>query len=47
VDDGLQDVEAAIGAEFQFAGVETGLVSANMFTQAGAVIIPNAGHLVP
>lgn len=36
VGDGLHDMKAALGAGFEFLGVETGLVSAEEFKQAGA-----------
>lgn len=45
VGDGLHDYRAAIGAGFNFIGVETGLVSADGFRQAGATSVPTIEHL--
>lgn len=47
VGDGLHDMRAAVGAGFNFTGVETGLVTAEQFVAAGAVSIPGVGHLMP
>lgn len=47
VGDSLYDMRAAVGAGFNFLGVETGLVTAEQFVAAGAVSIPGVGHLMP
>jgi phosphoglycolate phosphatase-like HAD superfamily hydrolase len=47
VGDGLHDMRAAVGAGFNFLGVETGLVTAEQFVAAGAVSIPEVGHIMP
>jgi phosphoglycolate phosphatase len=41
VGDAFRDAEAAIGAGFNFLGVETGLVTAEQFTAEGYKSIPN------
>lgn len=46
VGDGLHDMKAALGAGFEFVGVETGLISANEFRLAGTVSIPTVSQLV-
>ncbi len=46
VGDGLHDMHAALGAGFAFLGVETGLVSADEFSGAGAASIPDIGYLM-
>ncbi len=45
IGDGLHDYEAALGAGFSFIGVETGLVSADQFKQAGVTSIPSIADL--
>lgn len=45
VGDGLHDMKAALGAGFNFLGVETGLVTADQFKDAGAHSIPHVGFL--
>jgi phosphoglycolate phosphatase-like HAD superfamily hydrolase len=45
VGDGLHDMKAALGAGFEFIGVETGLVTAEQFKEAGARSIPDVSHL--
>lgn len=44
--DGLHDMKAAIGAGFNFIGVETGLVSADEFGAAKAISIPTIAELL-
>jgi hypothetical protein len=39
-------MKAALGAGFNFLGVETGLVTAEQFKDARAISIPNVGHLL-
>lgn len=46
VGDGLHDMKAALGAGFNFIGVETGLVTADEFRAADALSIPSIGHLL-
>jgi len=46
VGDGLLDMNAAVGAGFNFVGVETGLTTAKQFTAAGAVSVPGIASLV-
>lgn len=45
VGDGLQDMKAALGANFHFVGVETGLTSAQAFSQHGVASIPGIAAL--
>lgn len=45
VGDGLHDMKAALGAGFNFVGVETGLVTAEQFKKAGAKSIPGIADL--
>jgi HAD superfamily hydrolase (TIGR01549 family) len=47
IGDGLHDMRAAVGAGFNFLGVETGLVTAEQFVAAGAMSIPGVGYLMP
>lgn len=46
IGDGLHDMKAALGAGFNFLGVETGLVTSEQFTSAGAKSIPNVAQLL-
>lgn len=46
IGDGLHDMKAALGAGFAFIGVETGLVTAEQFKEAGAKSIPTIGDLL-
>jgi len=46
VGDGLHDMKAAIGAGFNFIGVETGLVTADEFTSAGGNSVPTVADLI-
>lgn len=46
VGDGMLDMQAAIGAGMGFIGVETGLVSAEQFRQAGATAIGSLVELI-
>jgi len=46
IGDGLHDMKAALGAGFNFLGVETGLVTARQFATAGAKSIPSIAHLL-
>jgi len=46
VGDGLHDMKAALGAGFNFLGVETGFVTAAQFKDAGARSISDISHLV-
>lgn len=46
IGDGLHDMKAALGAGFGFIGVETGLVTAEQFKDAGAKSIPTIGELL-
>jgi len=46
IGDGLHDMKAAIGAGFQFLGVETGLVNKKQFEEVQAISVPTAGHLI-
>ena len=46
VGDGLHDMKAALGAGFQFIGVQTGLVTAKEFQQNGAKSVVNIAHLL-
>jgi len=46
IGDGLQDMKAALGAGFNFLGVETGLITAEEFASAGVKSIPTLGHLL-
>jgi len=46
VGDGLLDMNAAVGAGFNFVGVETGLTTAKQFAAAGAVSVPGIANLV-
>lgn len=45
VGDGLHDMKAALGAGFEFLGVETGLVNARAFAEAGATSKPSVAEL--
>lgn len=47
VGDGLHDMKAAQGAGFQFIGVESGLVDANMFRDAGVASVARMDLLDP
>jgi len=47
VADGLHDMAAAIGAGFNFAGVTTGLVTADQFSDAGAFALGSLAELLP
>lgn len=47
IGDGLHDMKAALGAGFNFLGVETGLVTAEQFRDAGVLSIPGVEHLMP
>ena len=46
IGDGLHDMEAALGAGFNFLGVETGLVTHEGFESVGATSIPDTSHLL-
>ncbi len=46
VGDGLLDMKAATGAGFNFVGVETGLTTAEQFSEAGAVSVPGIADLI-
>lgn len=46
VGDSLRDMRAAVGAGFNFVGVETGLVAAEEFMAADAVSIPSIAGLL-
>jgi phosphoglycolate phosphatase-like HAD superfamily hydrolase len=46
VADGIHDMRAAVGADFNFLGVETGLVDAAEFRKAGASSIPSLASLI-
>lgn len=46
VGDGLHDMKAALGAGFDFLGVETGLVTAEEFQQHGAKSISSIAELI-
>lgn len=46
VGDGLHDMKAALGAGFNFLGVETGLVTAEEFKKAGGKSIASVKHLI-
>ena len=45
IGDGLHDMKAALGAGFNFLGVETGLVTAEQFAGNGATSIPKIADL--
>jgi HAD superfamily hydrolase (TIGR01549 family) len=45
IGDGLHDMNAALGAGFNFIGVETGLVTAEQFREVGAKSIPSIADL--
>ncbi len=45
VGDGLHDMHAAVGAGFNFTGVETGLVDTTSFADANVRSIPHIGEL--
>lgn len=45
VGDGLHDMRAALGAGFEFLGVETGLVAAEQFAEQNVKSIPSIGSL--
>ena len=45
IGDGLHDMKAALGAGFGFLGVETGLVTAEQFTENKAISIPSIADL--
>lgn len=47
VGDGLHDMRAALGAGFDFLGVETGLVTSEQFQQQKATCIPDLSRLMP
>lgn len=47
IGDSLSDMKAAIGVGFKFIGVETGLVSAKQFKDAGAISMPKVSSLLP
>ncbi|WP_414479912.1 HAD family hydrolase, partial [Pseudomonas aeruginosa] len=40
IGDGLHDMKAALGAGFNFLGVETGLVTAEQFAEHNVISIP-------
>ena len=46
VGDGLHDMKAALGAGFNFLGVETGLVTSEQFKAAGAISVPTVAHVI-
>lgn len=46
VGDGLHDMKAALGAGFNFMGVETGLVTADQFKSAGSSSVPTVADLI-
>lgn len=46
IGDGLHDMRAAIGAGFNFLGVETGLVTAEQFKAENVKSIPSIGDLI-
>ncbi|HSW74419.1 MAG TPA: HAD hydrolase-like protein [Candidatus Saccharimonadales bacterium] len=46
VGDGLHDMQAAIGAGFNFVGVTKGLVTADEFAEAGVTSIQNLDALL-
>lgn len=46
IGDGLHDMKAAAGAGFNFLGVETGLVTAEHFKDAGAKSLPSIAKLL-
>lgn len=45
IGDGLHDMKAALGAGFNFLGVETGLVTAEQFAEHNAISIPTIAEL--
>lgn len=47
IGDGLHDMKAALGAGFNFLGVETGLVTAQQFREAGAKSVKSIAHVLP
>lgn len=47
IGDGIHDMKAALGAGFNFLGVETGLVTDQQFKKAGAKSLPTIAHLFP
>lgn len=46
VGDGIHDMRAAVGAGFNFLGVETGLVTAEQFKDEGALSIPSLARFL-
>jgi HAD superfamily hydrolase (TIGR01549 family) len=46
IGDSLQDMQASLGAGFNFIGVETGIITAEEFAVHGAKSIPSLDHLV-
>lgn len=46
VGDGLHDMRAALGAGLNFIGVETGLVTADQFSEQGAISLPSIADLI-
>jgi phosphoglycolate phosphatase-like HAD superfamily hydrolase len=46
IGDGIKDLEAAIGAGFNFIGVETGLINSAEFEKNGSKSIPSLDHLI-
>lgn len=46
VGDGLHDMKASLDAGFGFIGVETGLVTAEQFKEAGATSLPTIADLI-
>jgi len=47
IGDGLQDMEAALGAGFRFVGVGTGLIPPEEFRNRGAPAVNDLGELLP
>lgn len=46
IGDALRDMQAAVDAGFKFLGVETGVITAAQFKQAGTPSIPTIGDLI-
>ena len=46
VGDALHDLNAAIGAGFNFIGVETGVVTGEVFLQNGVKSVPSIAHII-
>jgi len=46
IGDGLHDMKAALGAGFNFLGVETGLVTSEQFEAAGVKSLPSIADLI-